>query len=131
MKINKSYKFRLYPTKEQEQLLLQHVGNSRFIWNKLVEFNKNYQEENKKFPNQSILQKEVIKLKKEFEFIKLTHSQPLQINAQRLFQVNLKSIRPQTVQERKQKIAKAKCKPEKYRANALKKAFDYGFPNFK
>ena len=131
MKINKSYKFRLYPTKDQEQLLLQHVGNSRFMWNKLVEFNTKYKEENKKFPNQLILQKEVKKLKKEFDFTKLTHSQPLQINAKRLFQVNLKSVQPQTVQERKVKISKAKLKPKKHRANALKKAFRYGFPNFK
>lgn len=29
----KSYKIRLYPTKEQEQLMWKHVGSCRFIWN--------------------------------------------------------------------------------------------------
>lgn len=29
----KSYKIRLYPTKEQEQLMWKHVGGCRFIWN--------------------------------------------------------------------------------------------------
>ena len=46
MKINKSYSFKLYPTKEQKQILLQHTGNSRFLWNKLVEFNNNYKKNN-------------------------------------------------------------------------------------
>ena len=37
-KINyiKSFKIRLYPTKAQEQLLWQHIGASRFIWNYMV-----------------------------------------------------------------------------------------------
>lgn len=29
----KSYKVRLYPTKEQEQLMWKHIGSCRFIWN--------------------------------------------------------------------------------------------------
>lgn len=29
----KSYKIRLYPTKEQQQLMWKHVGSCRFIWN--------------------------------------------------------------------------------------------------
>lgn len=29
----KGYKIRLYPTKEQEILMLQHIGSCRFIWN--------------------------------------------------------------------------------------------------
>ena len=29
----KSYKIRLYPTKEQEQLMWKHIGSCRFIWN--------------------------------------------------------------------------------------------------
>ena len=29
----KSYKVRLYPTKEQQQLMWKHVGSCRFIWN--------------------------------------------------------------------------------------------------
>ena len=107
MQIHKSYKFRLKPNKEQKQLLLQRTGSSRFVWNKLVEFNQKYRKENNnKFPSQVILQKEIVKLKKEFEFIKLTHSQPLQINAKRINEVNFKAIKPEVIQARKQKIAK-------------------------
>ena len=29
----KSYKIRLFPTKEQEQKILQHIGACRYIWN--------------------------------------------------------------------------------------------------
>ncbi len=29
----KSYKLRLYPTKEQEQLMRKHIGSCRYIWN--------------------------------------------------------------------------------------------------
>ena len=33
----KGYKIRLYPTKEQEELMWQHVGASRYIWNYMLE----------------------------------------------------------------------------------------------
>ena len=29
----KSFKYRLYPNKEQEQLILKHIGSCRFIYN--------------------------------------------------------------------------------------------------
>ena len=32
----RSYKVRLYPTKEQEQLMWKHVGSCRFIWNYML-----------------------------------------------------------------------------------------------
>ena len=31
--IHKSYKFRLYPTKKQEELLLKHLGCARWVYN--------------------------------------------------------------------------------------------------
>jgi len=41
----KSYKCRIYPTKEQEVLLSKTFGCCRFVWNKLVEnFNSNNRE---------------------------------------------------------------------------------------
>ena len=33
----KSFKIRLYPTKEQESLMWQHVGSCRFIWNYMLD----------------------------------------------------------------------------------------------
>ncbi|EGL81737.1 transposase IS891/IS1136/IS1341 family, partial [Caldalkalibacillus thermarum TA2.A1] len=34
---NKAYKFRLYPTQEQEQLLAKTFGCVRFVYNKMLE----------------------------------------------------------------------------------------------
>ena len=33
----KGYKIRLYPTKEQEQIFLKHIGCCRFIWNHMLD----------------------------------------------------------------------------------------------
>lgn len=33
----KSYKIRLYPTKEQELLFYEHINASRYIWNYMIE----------------------------------------------------------------------------------------------
>lgn len=49
-KINKimniiSYKFRLYPTKKQEEYFAQCFGNSRFLWNKMLEASEEYYKE--------------------------------------------------------------------------------------
>jgi putative transposase len=37
MKILRGYKYRLYPTPEQQAVLRQMAGNCRFVWNKLLE----------------------------------------------------------------------------------------------
>jgi len=39
MLIQKGFKYRLKPTKEQEQMLLQHGGNPRFVWNSFLKTN--------------------------------------------------------------------------------------------
>lgn len=36
---NKSYKIRLYPTKEQEELMWKHVHACRFVWNYFIDLN--------------------------------------------------------------------------------------------
>ena len=41
-----SYKFRLYPTKEQEQYFAKCFGSTRFLWNKMLENRINYYKEN-------------------------------------------------------------------------------------
>ena len=131
---HKSYKFRLKPTELQEQLLLQHTGNTRFLHNKLVEFSKDEQSENNKFPTDGRLKKEIISIKNQNDFLKLTYSQPLQMVATRIFRTNQKSIKKETIAKRKQKIAIAQTKPvksEEFRQKAIKKAKMYGFPNFK
>lgn len=41
----KGYKVRIYPTKEQEQLLWKHIGACRFIWNYMLDLqNKRYEQ---------------------------------------------------------------------------------------
>ena len=41
----KSYKIRLYPTKEQELLFYEHINASRYIWNYMIEQHKKEYEE--------------------------------------------------------------------------------------
>jgi putative transposase len=66
----KAYKFRIYPTKEQEVLLSKTFGCVRFVWNKLVEhFNNN---------DGSIVTEKTLKDQEEFEFLKEVSASTLQ-----------------------------------------------------
>jgi putative transposase len=78
MKVHKGFKFRLYPTQEQELQLLQHAGNTRFVWNKLLESNISAYENNKKFIFYYEMSKNLLILKEEFAFLKLSGAQSLQ-----------------------------------------------------
>ena len=42
MKYIRSYKIRIYPTREQEEAIWSHIGASRWIWNHMLDV----QEEN-------------------------------------------------------------------------------------
>lgn len=129
--ITTTYKFRLYPTPEQKQLLKQHAGNVRYTWNQLVSFVYAYNKEHSYYPNQSTLQKEIINLKEEHDFLLLSHSQPLQINAQRLERTIKIAFKPETVKKRKQAIAKAhKIEDPKRRSKKLDTAHNLGFPKY-
>lgn len=44
----KSYKIRIYPTKEQEQKLWQHIGSSRYIWNYMLALQEERYKQGKK-----------------------------------------------------------------------------------
>ena len=48
-KLMKSYKFRLYPNKSQQEILNQWIGSSRWIWNYMLDMNKSKYEKEKKF----------------------------------------------------------------------------------
>lgn len=78
MKINKSYKFRLRPTKEQEQQLLQHGGNTRFLWNFFLDLNRQEYEKTGKFIFGYNLIMSLPKLKEEYDFLSLSIAQSLQ-----------------------------------------------------
>ena len=73
-----TYKFRLYPTLEQIEFLNQEIGNARFVYNYfLARAIDLYQNEKINF-SYNKLAKELTKLKKKFEFLKLSNSQTLQ-----------------------------------------------------
>ena len=44
----KSYKIRIYPTKEQEASMWQHIGSCRFIWNYMLALQQRLYDEGKK-----------------------------------------------------------------------------------
>lgn len=44
----KSFKIRLYPTREQEQLMWQHIGACRYIWNYMLDYQQKLYESGEK-----------------------------------------------------------------------------------
>jgi putative transposase len=81
-----TYKFRLYPTKTQEQQLFKTFNFCRFTYNQLLEkLNKS------KKVNKSVIQHHIIKLKKDNPELDNVYSKTLQYECYRLFS-NLKSL---------------------------------------
>ena len=76
MKINRGYKFRIYPTKNQEDFINQNIGACRFIYNNMLDERKQYYEEHKddgKIPKY----KTEKDYKEEFEWLKKMDSYAL------------------------------------------------------
>jgi len=78
--INKTYKFRIYPNKEQETLLSKHFGCSRFVYNYFLNERKEQYQKDKKSDNYYAQSKTLTDLKKQEEMIwlKEVNSQTLQ-----------------------------------------------------
>lgn len=74
----KASKFRLYPDTQQTELLNKHFGCTRFIKNWSISKNKESLEKKKGFIFKSVLEKELILLKKEHIWLKEVNSQSLQ-----------------------------------------------------
>ena len=74
-----TYKFRIYPTKEQEVLLQKHFGCVRFIYNWALDFNKKLYVQTRKYKNYVAINcdGDLIKLKQEKEWLKEVNSQSL------------------------------------------------------
>lgn len=74
-----TYKFRIYPTKEQEVLLQKHFGCVRFIYNWALDFNKKLYAQTRKYKNYVAINcdGDLIKLKQEKEWLKEVNSQSL------------------------------------------------------
>ena len=80
MKINKAYKYRIYPTKEQEILFSKHFGAKRFVWNYFLNERKNAYLQNNKTLNYYDNARDLTQLKKkeEFAWLKEVNSQSVQ-----------------------------------------------------
>ena len=78
MKIRKAFKFRLYPNQEQLSLLLQHGGNTRFLWNFFLDINKKEYENNQKFIFGHQLITSIPNLKQQYPFLSIGIGQSLQ-----------------------------------------------------
>lgn len=80
MEVKKAFKYRIYPTKEQEVFLAKHFGAKRFVFNYFLNQRKNTYLENKKTLNYYDNAKSLTILKKqdEFTWMKEINSQSLQ-----------------------------------------------------
>jgi putative transposase len=78
--INKTYRFRIYPNKEQEVLLNKHFGCSRFVYNYFLNERKEQYQKNKKTDNYYAQAKTLTNLKKQEDtkWLKEVNSQTLQ-----------------------------------------------------
>ena len=86
MKMNKTYKFRLYPNKEDQILLSKHFGSVRFIYNTMLKFRKFFYEKFGENPSSRELSYALTHLKKLDEYSWLN-----EVNAQTL-QATLKNL---------------------------------------
>ena len=78
--MRRSYKFRLYPSKREEEQLCWTLDKCRFVYNQMLErLNK------QKKPNRIELQSSIPKLKEAYPRLKSVYSKVLQYEPYRLF----------------------------------------------
>lgn len=80
----KSFKFRLYPTNSQKELIVKHIGSSRFVYNLALETKTTAYLGNKYNFSPFDLIKQLPELKKECDFLKEVNSQSLQQSIQNM-----------------------------------------------
>ena len=76
--IHKSYKFRIYPTKEQEKLLAKHFGCVRFVFNRFLNERQEEYLNNGNSLSYYVNAKSLTELKNEFLWLKEVNSQSMQ-----------------------------------------------------
>ena len=84
MKIRKAFKFRLCPAQEDVVLLKQHGGNTRFLYNLLLERHNQYYKQTGKTLSKKAMILSLPKIKKEYDFLQESFSQSLQQVAKHL-----------------------------------------------
>lgn len=65
----KGYTIRIYPTKDQEELLKKHIGCCRFIWNHMIEVQKKNYKNGEKYISKFSMIKLIPSIKKEFPWL--------------------------------------------------------------
>ncbi|PFO84705.1 IS200/IS605 family element RNA-guided endonuclease TnpB [Bacillus cereus] len=84
MLVNKAYKFRIYPNKEQEILIAKTIGCSRFVFNHfLAKWNDTYKETGKGL-TYNACSSQLTQLKKEFVWLKEVDSIAIQSSLKNL-----------------------------------------------
>jgi len=117
--VNLSYKYRLYPSEQDEEELEKHLDLCRQVYNHFLE-ELNEAEE---IPSRYELQKQLLELKDEWEELKQVHSKVLQMVLKQLYD-NLRSL-----SERKKngyKVGKLR-----YKGESWYKTFEYNQSGFK
>jgi putative transposase len=76
--MSKAYKYRMHPTKEQEEMFFQHFGSCRFVYNWALEQKIKTYEQDGKSVSRFTLNTMITKLKEEHEWLKDINSQSLQ-----------------------------------------------------
>lgn len=95
MLVNKAYKFRIYPTKEQEILIAKTIGCSRFVFNHfLAKWNDTYKETGKGLTYNSC-SSQLTQLKKELEWLKEVDSIALQSSLKNLADAYIRFFKKQ------------------------------------
>ncbi|MFB2978339.1 RNA-guided endonuclease InsQ/TnpB family protein [Microseira sp. BLCC-F43] len=74
----RAVKVRIYPTKEQESYLAQCFGNTRWLWNYMLNATTTAYKETGKGLSKAAMDKMLPKLKKEYEWLGLAYSQVMQ-----------------------------------------------------
>ena len=75
----KGYTIRIYPTKNQEELLRKHIGCCRFIWNHMIEVQKTRYQNGEKYLNRFGMIKLIPSIKKEFDWLNEVSMSSLQL----------------------------------------------------
>jgi len=78
MIIQKAFRFRLYPTEEQATALRQHGGNTRFLYNLLLERHNRMHTDDDRFWKRNEMITSIPRIKNDFPFLRDSFSQSLQ-----------------------------------------------------
>lgn len=117
--MNRSYKYRLYPSEQDKQELEKHLDLCRQVYNHFLE----ELNEAEDIPSRYELQKQLPELKQEWTELKQVHSKVLQMVLKQLYD-NLKSLSEQ--KKKGYKVGKLR-----YKGEGWFKTFEYNQSGFK